>query len=317
MAGFHVGRRRMEPIDILRVCYPARKQIIPCLLGEPGIGKTQCVYQLGEELGVKVHMMNMNGKTPNEVVGMAMPNNETGTMEMFDYGILCEARDGEIVIIDEMLTSAPSCLNAILTLAESRILPSGKKIADVMIVAAANPLPSPDRVSLAVRDRFQFIEVRFSKNSWREYIRREYGIIPSNNLIHRIQVQGKEYNVPTPRTITKYIWWLSKVCTTKQQRLEVYDVIEAVFDKGMAKDFREMFETKPKNEQIMDALYDCGVRFASVSGSTTAWTTEDDNVRIQVNKPIEEMDAMELLEFLTKLNNWADIEKQLNTIEMD
>lgn len=307
----------MEPIEILRVCYPARKQIIPCLLGEPGIGKTQCVYQLGEELGVKVHMMNMNGKTPNEVVGMAMPNNETGTMEMFDYGILCEAQDGEIVIIDEMLTSAPSCLNAILTLAESRILPSGKKIADVMIVAAANPLPSPDRVSLAVRDRFQFIEVLFNKESWKKYIAREYSITPSDDLVNKIKVTGKEYNVPTPRTVTKYIWWLSQVCATKQQRLDVYNVIEAVFDRGMAKELRNMFETKPKNEQIMDALYDCGIRFSSEGDSTTAWTTEDKDMCIQIDKPIEEMDAEELLEFLTKLNNWADIEKQLSTIEMD
>lgn len=306
----------MEPIEILRTCYPARREIIPCLLGEPGIGKTQCVYQLGEELGVTVHMMNMNGKTPNEVVGMAMPNNENGTMEMFDYGILCKAGDGDIVIIDEMLTAAPSCLNAILTLAESRILPSGKKIADVMIVAAANPLPSPERVSLAVRDRFQFIEVNFNPKSWKDYIKHEYGIELNDDLISRIRVTGKEYNVPTPRTITKYIWWLSNVCHTKQQRYDVYKVIEEVFDQGMAKSFRTQFECKPKNEQMMDALYDCGVIFGSNDDKHWAKCTNSGEY-IEFDKPIEEMDAAELLEMLTKLDNWADIEAQLSTIEMD
>lgn len=306
----------MEPIEILRACYPARREIIPCLLGEPGIGKTQCVYQLGEELGVTVHMMNMNGKTPNEVVGMAMPNNENGTMEMFDYGILCKAGDGDIVIIDEMLTSAPSCLNAILTLAESRILPSGKKIADVMIVAAANPLPSPERVSLAVRDRFQFIEVSFNKRSWESYIKRKYGIALNDDLIDKVRVTGKEYNVPTPRTMTKYIWWLSNVCHTKKERSDVYKVIEEVFDRGIAESFREQFECKPKNEQMMDALYDCGVRFGFNEGKHWAKCTSGDEY-VEFDKPIEEMDAAELLEVLTKLDHWTDIEAQLSTIEID
>ena len=300
----------LKPIEILRACYPARREIIPCLIGEPGIGKTQCVYQLGEELGVNVHMMNMNGKAPNEIVGMAMPNQENGTMEMFDYGILCKAEDGDIVIIDEMLTSAPACLNAILTLAESRILPSGKKIADVMLVAAANPLPSPDRISLAVRDRFQFIQVGFDTFSWKDYIKRTLDIDVISAISSKIRISGKDYNVPTPRTITKYLWWLSKICTTKKEREVVYDIIETVFDSGMANAFRKQFENIPKDEQVRNAVHDMGVRI------TTERISYKDK-EVVTDKPFNEMDPVEMLETLSKLPDWEELEKLLSEVEIE
>lgn len=310
----------MKPIEILRACYPARREIIPCLLGEPGIGKTQCVYQLGKELGVKVHMMNMNGKTPNEVVGMAMPDNEHGTMEVFDYGILSKAKDGDIVIIDEMLTSAPSCLNAILTLAESRILPSGRRIADVMIVAAANPLTSPDRISLAVRDRFQFIEVKFNKSDWRRYINDRFGIMLNDSIVNGVQVSGREYNVPTPRTMTKYIWWLSDICKTKEDRIKVYEVIEEVFDSGMAMNFRKQFECKPKSEQMFDALYDVGIRFNNqIPEMTYIEYRSDDGISetSAINKNLIDIDVSDILESLMKMDLWEEINKKLSKIDME
>ena len=310
----------MNPIDILRTCYPARREIIPCLLGEPGIGKTQCVYQLGKELGVEVHMMNMNGKTPNEIVGMAMPNSEEGTMDMFDYGILCKAKDGDIVIIDEMLTSAPSCLNAILTLAESRILPSGKKIADVMLVAAANPLPSPERISLAVRDRFQFINVEYDPKLWKQYILDKFGIKLNDSLVSRVRVRGNGYNVATPRTMTKYIWWLSKICHTKKEREGVYEVIAEVFDKPMAEEFKRQFECKTKEEQMYDAFRDIGLVFNknTVNYYRDAHEDDEDCVdEVVADKDISDMDIAEILETLMKLEYWSEIEKQLTNIMIE
>lgn len=307
----------MNPIDILRTCYPARREIIPCLLGEPGIGKTQCVYQLGKELGVEVHMMNMNGKTPNEIVGMAMPNSDEGTMDMFDYGILCKAKDGDIVIIDEMLTSAPSCLNAILTLAESRILPSGRKIADVMLVAAANPLPSPERISLAVRDRFQFINVEYDPKLWKQYILDKFGIKLNDSLVSRVRVRGNGYNVATPRTMTKYIWWLSKICSTKKERENVYEVIAEVFDKPMAEEFRRQFECKTKEEQMYDAFRDIGLVFNknTVNYYRDAHEDDEDCVNeVVADKDISDMNIAEILETLMKLEYWSEIEKQLTNI---
>lgn len=306
----------MKPIEILRACYPARREIIPCLLGAPGIGKTQCVYQLGDELGVAVHMMNMNGKTPSEIVGMAMPNKEDSTMDMFDYGIISKANDGDIIIIDEMLTAAPACLNAILTLAESRILPSGKHIADVFIVAAANPLTSPGRISLATRDRFQFINVRWDMVDWSDYIEREYGKRPTDQITRKIKLDGNDYNVLTPRTATKYIWWLSKVCKTKAERNEVYKIIRQVFDSSVSDSYMLMFEASTPEEKFFEALGEIGVHVAK------------DEVKIDVcyNGNIishfdptgdEEIDIPKLYEIMSEHPYWNEIKDKLSRISMD
>lgn len=302
----------MKPIDFLRAAYPARREIIPCLVGEPGIGKTQCVYELGEELGVSVHMMNMNGKTPSEVIGMAMPNNEKGTMDIYNYGILCDAKDGDIIIVDEMFTAAPACMNAILTWAESRILPSGDRMADVFIVAAANPLPSPDRMSLAARDRFQIIQVGWNRKTWCDWIKRKYGIEVEDALADKVRTKGTEYNVPTPRTMTKYIWWLSQICTTKEERLKVYEVIEEVFDKDMANKFRHQFESRTKNKQMLDAIADCGVKIED-----TFVTYNNQSVFNSSGKAIEDMDAVELIDLLMKLENWDKLAGDLSNIELE
>lgn len=301
----------MDMLEILKSYYPVRRMFAPALVGQPGIGKTQVVHQLKEWVrenteftDCKVWLVNLNGKAPNEIVGMSMPDHESRTMEVFDCGIFTRCKAGDIVLFDELLTASPACLNTILTLVESRVLPSGDPIPDVMLIAAANPLPSPERISEATRDRFEWYEIEWNRNTWKEFIKRKYGVDPTNKVMNLVRWGAKQYNVRTPRRITKYIEWLSDNCPTRKERFAVYQIIEREFDINMSDAFKDMFENRSKNEQMFEAFKEIGIQF-SEPGAVPA--IKYGNSTTMCVKPIEEMDAAELLESLTKLPEWEEI----------
>lgn len=90
---------------------------------------------------------------------------------------------------------------------------SGRKLPDVLIVAAANPLASPQQLPLEVRQRFMFVEVEFDEYSWCDYMR-DLGIRMPQRLVDDL-VTGyasdrATWNVLTPRTMTKLMLWLKE-----------------------------------------------------------------------------------------------------------
>ena len=187
-----------------------RDEIVLCLLGAPGIGKTEGIESFARKHDRNVVHIIASQILPTEVSGMTMPNQETHSMDVFDHARLSHLRDGDVLFFDELLKGQVQVLNACLTLIQERRMMSGRKLPDVLIVAAANPLASPQQLPLEVRQRFMFVEVKFDADSWCDYMR-GLGIKRPERLVEDLVTDGSSakatWNVLTPRTMTKLMLW--------------------------------------------------------------------------------------------------------------
>lgn len=184
-----------------------RKNCIPTFISSPGIGKTQEINEFAVEKNVKLLTEITSTKMPHEFSGCAVPDYETGMMKYFDYDALLSLNDGDILFLDEVFSANPIVLSAFLVVLDKRILPSGKKLKDILIVAASNE-ENISSISNAIKERFIFYPIKFNKNEWIKYM--EKYLIPGfiideiANLIEKENFNNN-YNFYTPRSVEKNI----------------------------------------------------------------------------------------------------------------
>lgn len=200
-----------QVIDVISKIYEneeLRSSCIPLFLSNPGLGKTTTIHKFFNEKGKKCLSIVSSTKLPHEFSGIAIPNHETKRMTYFDYDALLDLNDGDCLFLDELLNANPMILNAFLTVLEDRVLPSGKKLAKIMIIAAANPQGS---VSLTpqIKERFIFYDIKFDKESWKRYMAK---YLITDNIFEQlcVLVQNESFNSSdknyfTPRSIEKAI----------------------------------------------------------------------------------------------------------------
>ena len=196
--------------DLLEMVDLKRSEIVPCLLGDPGIGKTQGIYEFARKHNRNVVEIIASQIMPSEVSGITMPDQETKSMQIFDHARLASLKDGDILFFDELLQAPQAVLSACLTLIQERRMMSGKMLPDIMIVAAANPLRSPTLIAESIRQRFMFVEMEWDKDAWCDYIKRTYEVSPRSTLMASISTSHSDadkWNRLTPRTATKLIAW--------------------------------------------------------------------------------------------------------------
>lgn len=194
---------------LLESAYEMRKEIVPLLMGEPGIGKTQGVYDFAERKGVKVVELYLSQMSPLEISGMTMPNEADHSMQVFDSKRLDSLEDGDVLFLDELLQAPQQVLAACLTLIQERRMLSGKMLPDVFIVAAANPIENMDtRIPLSIRQRFMAVEVVFDDDAWTMYMqsRGMLAKVDDIKLVHGASYSNR-FNRCTPRSLTKLCEW--------------------------------------------------------------------------------------------------------------
>lgn len=185
-----------------------RRECIPLFLGNPGLGKTVLVDQFAEEKGVKCVRYIVSQMMPHEISGLSMPLKEEKKMTYFDYDKLLSLEDGDILFFDELLNGNPMILNACLTMLEDRYTISGRKLPDIMIVAAANPQGAV-MTTPQIDERFIWYNVMFDPVGWRENFLSKTFTIPDvvyNQLVDLIRSETfsrSTHNYFTPRSITK------------------------------------------------------------------------------------------------------------------
>lgn len=160
-----------------------RKTIVPLFIGDPGISKSVQIRQFAKDKGVKLVPFIASQRNPFEISGLAMPVKETKRMSYWDFDTLLEMKDGDILFFDEVFNGNPTVLNACLTILEEREMISGKKLPDIMIVAAANPQGMVP-LTPQIKERFVWYEFNFPKEDWKKYMLDKYKMpdIVSNKL---------------------------------------------------------------------------------------------------------------------------------------
>lgn len=187
-----------------------RRQIIPCFMGDPGLGKTQIITDfVKNKLGVDLVPFIASQRLPNEISGISMPVVEEEIMKFFDYDTFLKMKDGDVLFLDELPNAQPMVLNAMLTLLEERQTISGRSLADIMIVAAGN-YQGATVMTPQQKQRFIWYDVEFNKKMWALYLYEKFGLIDTIieqlcSLIESEAFATSNYNYFTPRSIVKNI----------------------------------------------------------------------------------------------------------------
>lgn len=250
------GKERVQTMgtridNLIRAAYEKRDEIVLCLLGAPGIGKTEAVERFAKERGVNVTHLILSQVMPNEISGITMPVPESHSMSVFDNDRLASMKDGDILFLDEVLKAQQPVLSACLTLIQERRMMSGRKLADVMIIAAANPLPSAATLPLEIRQRFMFVKVEFVKEEWLDYMMREHNV-KLDDVVPYLDVTGDglDWNSPTPRTATKMVEWMKSVYDDRNLLSSVKEYCRSEFSGEFEKKIANAISASMEEERI-------------------------------------------------------------------
>lgn len=307
--------------DLIEAADKCRKEIVLCLLGKPGIGKTEAVERFAKDHNRNVVHIITSQILPSEVSGMTMPNQETRSMDVFDHYRLSHMKDGDILFFDELLKGQQQVLNACLTLIQERRLMSGTELPDVLIIAAANPLASPTQLPLEIRQRFMFVEVNWDHSEWVEYMmdlgfENERVLNKLSDKIYTGLQSVKTWNTLTPRTATKLCMWMRE---SHSPQVELY--IRNVFGADVASLIIDVVENRVKESpkiQIANKI---------IENLTKTYVDPDEkdeddsrSVAIDMAKDIvsgNSDDMSALVDILIKLPEWDEIKEVLSNTKIE
>lgn len=210
-----IEKQTMEKLmlDVLEKTYDnpiLRRTTVPLFMSNPGVGKTTIIKKFAETKGVNLRKITLSQRMPNEVVGGLMPDKASKTWEVYDSHELSTLKDGDILFFDEVFNGTlKQTLDAFLNLLEDRTLPSGTKLADILIVAASNP-QGLINMTPQIKDRFIRYDLKFSNEEFQALLKQKYGMPEtiSKNLcvlVTKEKFEHESWNLITPRSIEKAI----------------------------------------------------------------------------------------------------------------
>ena len=189
---------------------------------------------------------------------------------------------------------------------------SGRKLPDVMIVAAANEDCQPNRLPESIRQRFMFVKVPFDRQSFNRYIRRKYGFyLPAKvleELAMNADVKKNEWNVLTPRSLEKTIEWYKSV--PKEDREKVADMAISIYNMNLGDVFLSVDD--PAMEYRRCKKGTIGSVRAAVFDAL-----KDKDMGTAVEFLDETKSLEEIMSDLQRLPGWEGIMSMLKDIEID
>lgn len=273
--------------DLLESVYPVRSEIIPCLLGDPGIGKTQAIHQFAKRHGVKVVTFILSHALPSEVSGIRMPDLENGELVVLDDAKMASLEDGDILFFDELLEAPQQLWSAVLTLLQDRVMASGRKLPDIMIVAASNKTATAKQIPASTRDRFMWIDLSFDFEAWSKWFDDRFGVKPVDSLKDSL-FKDNGYNIVTPRKFTKLYEWCEESGWDDNSKSFVRDIFGSVIY-GYLVGTRENVNQK---QQLIDACLKLDFEFP---------------------QGYEQMTLTEIAQLLMESDRWDEIAEELKT----
>lgn len=213
-----------------------RNTVVPLFMSNSGMGKTYIIEEFMKEKGVYRPPLVLSQRMPYEVSGMSLVDKEKDVMKYYDFDFLLELKDGDILFIDETYNANPLTLSAFLTFLESRIMISGRKLPNIMIIAAANPQGMPV-LTPQVRRRFLQYDLEFDAKSWKDFMFKKHMLpnIISQKLCNLITTEDfTGYNYSTPADIDKAVGMIIKGIATPYEPI-VKPILETLIENKTGK----------------------------------------------------------------------------------
>ena len=281
-------------IKFLDQAWYLKSEIVPCLIGAVGIGKTAAVRQHAKNVGAKnVVTIIASQILPSEVSGITMPDSSTKSMEIYDHYKLSSLQDGDILFFDELLEADQSVLSACLTLIESRMMMSGKLLPDIQIIAATNPTVMPSSLKENIRQRFMFMKFKIDKDSVQSYIQEQTGIKVPRSILNELEGKSDRYNILSPRSLTKLCMWISS--TPHDELDSLAETINNMWNSCLG---TSLVEARNKAQVLR-----------KVKELIPEHLSEENN--------IEDCTMEELYDILQSLDNWQELKQQLEAASIE
>lgn len=285
-------------VQFLDLAYPMKKEIVPCLIGPVGIGKTAAVNKHAKNVGAKnVVTIIASQILPSEVSGLTMPDSETKSMQIYDHYRLASLEDGDILFFDELLEADQCVLSACLTLIESRMMMSGRKLPDIQIIAATNPTIKPGSLKENIRQRFMFKKFDVDIYGTHDYILEKTGLDLPRDVLNQIRTNGSSYNLLSPRSLTKLCEWMAETEPTDSYAVAkiINDMFSSEIGSELHKAKMQINENRKVKMKLAELAKDNGI---------------DDS-------RFEDCTLKEMVDILQKLPEWKTISEALAGIELE
>lgn len=129
-----------EAKRVIEICFETG--LVPCLIGEAGIGKTQLMKQITSDLGWEIVFFFLAHREKEDIIGIPFPTDDQQA-----YRFLCEESLRSIImgdkpaliVLDEFNRGEKPVLNAAFTMIESRMFGTHPLPEQVRIAACMNP----------------------------------------------------------------------------------------------------------------------------------------------------------------------------------
>jgi hypothetical protein len=247
-------------LDTLRYNMTQEKgkdKITPFIRGPYGVGKSQLVYEVGQELGYSVLDLRLSTVSPTDMRGYPRLNTGSPKAEMALPFYFPMPEDGPLLIfLDELNTGAPAVQVPAMEITRDYAIGGVPFPQSTLVVAAGNraedngatyDIPEP------LLNRFQHFELLASVTDFQQYgmtkglddeILGFLGFRP--DYIHVAPKNG-EYAFPTPRT-----WeYLSKLVKFNPEN---YSRASSLVGPGVAKEFEAFRRLRAKLPDMNDVL---------------------------------------------------------------
>lgn len=277
-----------------------RDEMALALMSDPGLSKTSQCKQWCEEHGRQYFEFITSQRMPSEISGMAMPDADTKRMKIYDFDYLLDMKDGDVLAFDEFTNGNIMTLNACLTLIQERNMMSGRKLPSILIVAMGNPQGKCDMLP-QTKQRFLWLNVKFDKETWCDWIKKELNVVPTRKLIDIIKSTYKsgfgiqDYNYMTARTVTNLLKLAKTVDSSNAIWRNMYGV-----DQGIVNELYASVNNNQDNSEDLELLkYGLCMIIQSLKQDRRTDTGSLDEIR----------------EWIQECKTMSDIKKTLKNIE--
>lgn len=249
---------------------PALAMKLPPLLvhGAPGIGKSQIVKQVAEELGIGFIDVRLAEMDAVDIRGLPSVDGEKHSMTWNPPDFWPrDPKSKGILFLDELVSCDRSIQVAAYELILDRKLGDIYKVPDGWYICAAGNRTEDRAVAMsmssALANRFMHVELTEDCDSWVKWAIGE-GINPAvvgfiryrPEVLHNMDGENLEYGWPSPRSWEKVSHMVDILERTNAKAPTVKKIVFGLVGPGAGGEFLEFYKNRAVYENILDMMLD-------------------------------------------------------------
>ena len=249
---------------------PTLAMKLPPLLihGAPGVGKSQIVKQVAEELGIGFIDVRLAEMDAVDIRGLPSVDNDKHSMTWNPPDFWPRLPDSKgILFLDEIVSCDRSIQVAAYELILDRKLGDMYRVPDGWYICAAGNRVEDRAVAMsmssALANRFMHVELAENCDDWVKWAINE-GINPSvvgyiryrPEMLHHMEGENLEYGWPSPRSWEKVSHMVDIMEKTNAKKTTIKKIVFGLVGPGAGSEFMEFYKNRAIYENLLEMMLD-------------------------------------------------------------